>query len=89
MKNLGFGMMRLPVKNGDPTDFNYEQLNRMILIIKLQEILLIIVLFNRRPPFTSVYNSYAITLSADRLSSNSHDYSHRPIVLSAIKRMGR
>ena len=21
MKNLGFGMMRLPVRNGDPTDF--------------------------------------------------------------------
>lgn len=26
---LGFGMMRLPVKNGDPTDFDYEQLNEM------------------------------------------------------------
>ena len=24
---LGFGMMRLPVKNGDPTDFGYEKLN--------------------------------------------------------------
>ena len=24
MKNLGFGMMRLPVKGGDPTDFDYE-----------------------------------------------------------------
>ena len=30
MKNLGFGMMRLPVKNGDPTDFDYEQLNPMV-----------------------------------------------------------
>lgn len=28
MKNLGFGMMRLPVFSG-PTDFDYEQLNRM------------------------------------------------------------
>ena len=27
--NLGFGMMRLPVKNG-PTDFDYEQLNQMV-----------------------------------------------------------
>ena len=27
---LGFGMMRLPVKNGDPTDFDYEQLNKMV-----------------------------------------------------------
>ena len=27
---LGFGMMRLPVKNGDPTDFVYEQLNAMV-----------------------------------------------------------
>ena len=26
---LGFGMMRLPVKNGDPTDFDYEHLNRI------------------------------------------------------------
>ena len=26
MKNLGFGMMRLPVINGDPTNFNYEEL---------------------------------------------------------------
>lgn len=26
---LGFGMMRLPVKNGNPTDFDYEQLNAM------------------------------------------------------------
>ena len=30
MKNLGFGMMRLPVKNGEPTDFDYEQLNQMV-----------------------------------------------------------
>lgn len=29
MSRLGFGMMRLPVKNGDPTDFDYEQLNRI------------------------------------------------------------
>jgi len=28
MKNLGFGMMRLPVLSG-PTDFDYEQLNRI------------------------------------------------------------
>ncbi|MDE6421728.1 MAG: aldo/keto reductase, partial [Lachnospiraceae bacterium] len=28
--NLGFGMMRLPVKNGDPTDFDYEQLFKMV-----------------------------------------------------------
>lgn len=27
---LGFGMMRLPVKNGDPADFDYEELNRMV-----------------------------------------------------------
>ena len=27
---LGFGMMRLPVKSGDPTDFDYEQLFRMV-----------------------------------------------------------
>ena len=27
---LGFGMMRLPVKNDDPTDFDYEKLNRMV-----------------------------------------------------------
>lgn len=27
--NLGFGMMRLPVK-GSPTDFDYEQLNQMV-----------------------------------------------------------
>ena len=30
MKNLGFGMMRLPVVDGDPTNFNYEELNRMV-----------------------------------------------------------
>ncbi len=29
MNNLGFGMMRLPVKNG-PTDFDYDQLNQMV-----------------------------------------------------------
>ena len=29
---LGFGMMRLPVKNGDPTDFDYEELNRIFTI---------------------------------------------------------
>ena len=29
MKNLGFGMMRLPVKSG-PTDFDYDQLNAMV-----------------------------------------------------------
>ena len=29
MKNLGFGMMRLPVLSG-PTDFDYEQLNAMV-----------------------------------------------------------
>ena len=29
MKNLGFGMMRLPVISG-PTDFDYEQLNAMV-----------------------------------------------------------
>lgn len=28
--NLGFGMMRLPVKNGDATDFDYEQLFKMV-----------------------------------------------------------
>ena len=27
---LGFGMMRLPVINRDPTDFDYEQLNKMV-----------------------------------------------------------
>ena len=30
MKNLGFGMMRLPVINGEPTNFDYEQLNKMV-----------------------------------------------------------
>ena len=30
MKNLGFGMMRLPVINGQATDFDYEQLNKMV-----------------------------------------------------------
>lgn len=30
MKNLGFGMMRLPVVNWNPTDFDYEQLNQMV-----------------------------------------------------------
>ena len=30
MKNLGFGMMRLPVIGGDPTNFDYEQLNTMV-----------------------------------------------------------
>ena len=30
MKNLGFGMMRLPVLGGNPTDFDYEQLNKMV-----------------------------------------------------------
>lgn len=29
MKNLGFGMMRLPVLSG-PTDFNYDELNKMV-----------------------------------------------------------
>ena len=29
MKNLGFGMMRLPVISG-PTDFDYDQLNDMV-----------------------------------------------------------
>ncbi len=27
---LGFGMMRLPVKNNDPTDFDYDHLNEMV-----------------------------------------------------------
>ena len=27
---LGFGMMRLPVRNGNPTDFDYDELNRMV-----------------------------------------------------------
>ena len=26
---LGFGMMRLPVRNENPTDFDYDELNRM------------------------------------------------------------
>ena len=30
MKNLGFGMMRLPVIDGDPTNFDYEHLNAMV-----------------------------------------------------------
>ena len=30
MKNLGFGMMRLPVIGVDPTNFDYEQLNAMV-----------------------------------------------------------
>lgn len=30
MKNLGFGMMRLPVIGGDPTNFDYEQINAMV-----------------------------------------------------------
>jgi len=30
MKNLGFGMMRLPVIDGEPTNFNYEVLNKMV-----------------------------------------------------------
>ena len=30
MKNLGFGMMRLPVIGGDPTNFDYEHLNAMV-----------------------------------------------------------
>ncbi|MDD5922616.1 MAG: aldo/keto reductase [Eubacteriales bacterium] len=30
MKNLGFGMMRLPVKNGNAQDFDYEELNKMV-----------------------------------------------------------
>ena len=30
MKNLGFGMMRLPVINGEATNFDYEQLNKMV-----------------------------------------------------------
>ena len=29
MKNLGFGMMRLPVLSG-PTDFDYDQLNQIL-----------------------------------------------------------
>lgn len=30
MKNLGLGMMRLPVLNGEETNFDYEQLNKMV-----------------------------------------------------------
>ncbi len=30
MNNLGFGMMRLPVLDGDQTKFDYEQLNHMV-----------------------------------------------------------
>ena len=30
MKNLGFGMMRLPVIGCDPTNFDYEHLNAMV-----------------------------------------------------------
>jgi len=30
MKNLGFGMMRLPVLSDDPTDFDREQINAMV-----------------------------------------------------------
>lgn len=30
MKNLGFGMMRLPVIGGEPTNFDYEHLNAMV-----------------------------------------------------------
>lgn len=30
MQNLGFGMMRLPVIGGDPTNFDYEQINAMV-----------------------------------------------------------
>ena len=30
MKNLGFGMMRLPVLNGEATNFDYVQLNKMV-----------------------------------------------------------
>ena len=29
MKNLGFGMMRLPVLS-EPTDFDFEHLNKMV-----------------------------------------------------------
>ena len=32
MKNLGFGMMRLPVIGGDPTNFDYEHLNKMVVV---------------------------------------------------------
>ena len=30
MKNLGFGMMRLPVLNSNPTDFDYDHLKQMV-----------------------------------------------------------
>ena len=30
MKNLGFGMMRLPVIGGDPANFDYKQINAMV-----------------------------------------------------------
>jgi len=30
MNNLGFGMMRLPVINQDPTAFDYKQLEQMV-----------------------------------------------------------
>ncbi len=30
MSNLGFGMMRLPVKGGNPIDFDYEELFQMV-----------------------------------------------------------
>ena len=30
MKNLGFGMMRLPVLNGEATNFDYDQLYKMV-----------------------------------------------------------
>lgn len=30
MKNLGFGMMRLPLLSDDQTDFDYDELNRMV-----------------------------------------------------------
>lgn len=30
MRELGFGMMRMPVKNDDSADFDYEQINRMV-----------------------------------------------------------
>lgn len=30
LTNLGFGMMRLPVKNNEPTNFDFEQLTKMV-----------------------------------------------------------
>lgn len=30
MGKLGFGMMRLPLKSEDPTDFDYNELNAMV-----------------------------------------------------------